>query len=1484
MSASKKKWLVLLCMTAMLITSGYPGVTRKALAQEAEGPAVSLSVDAGTVVAPMSKEMRGTNIGLWTSGEFHPYSQRSERYVNLIKEAGISLIRFPAGHEADTIYWDRTNAYEWYQGPAPYVKTLTADMFDSYMAMLDEVGAEAMVTVNARIDNKEMAADMVRYANIEKGYQIKYWEIGNEPEYFEEGFKVTPEEYAQRIMEYADAMKAVDPSIVIVGPANGSSLLEEWVQPIMTTMQEQNRQLDAISVHWYPLAGNQTNPASSAYPSIENLLKYEGDNWQPSYINWIPKFTETTPVHNLVHYRDAYAPGALIGLTELGQVTSYGEGVADSHAGAVWLADVLPRLAYHKVDYVTQFLLQGDQTYSLMNMDKEIRPSYYVYPLIERYFGDQLLASSSSDNQNFTIWASKRTGADDKLYLMVVNKNQTQALDATIDLSGFNPRSTASVWVLNAPSVDALTGANINGVQVAEDGSLPDIEGSTMIGVSEPFTATYPAHSVTMIELTAKPESPASARYLGQYAAGMNERKAAGDYPGNQADTPDGYGKLWATGSASWTVNFPETGDYEMSVRAYGEGAAPSLQVKVDGQAVAGSSRTPSAAWENYAVSLGTIAAGKHVITIHNDSGAPGNNVDIASLVVVGAAPGAFTLAAPADQALTASTSVTLDWTQSIDGRLYAPFGADDYTLVVADNPSLTNPFLIKRVGGTTFPLHQLDFETEYYWQVYANNANGTTSSDGVFRFTTPEKPAEPVRFSGQYADGANERKSARDYPGNPADTPGGWGKIWATGTAGWMVNVPKTDSYAFTIRAYGEGETASFRVLVDGEPVPDAAWSAAGAWTDYQGSLGTLSEGTHIVSIHNTSAVPGNINLAYMDIDGPTPGSFSLRSPENGAAVGSADVTLDWTQVIDGKEYAPFGSEQYMITLAHNAELIDPVFQGTAQATFRYVNNLQYDTTYYWSVTAMNGNGSTVADDIFSFTTAAAPETLPAARYLGQYADLIQERKAAADIPGNVTDTPEGWGKIWRTGSGKWTVHFPVSGTYLYSIRAYGEGEAPSFQLKLDGPNVPGAAHNLTNAWEDYTGSLGYVSAGTHIVEINNNSAINFNNVDIAHIDIFGAAPGPFSLMSPADNATVAGDSTTLDWTQIVADRPFAPHGADEYTVILADNPGLLNALVNTTVTETTYEVSGLNSDTTYYWSVTAHHANGSTPAGAVFKFATTPEASDTEAPVTTVDMQGDLLGGWYRGDVTVALSGSDNGSGLDRIEYRLTENGEWQVYGQPLVWAEEGEHAIEYRSADLAGNLEDSKTLSFKIDKTAPTWFVTVNGEPLQDGAVLQESPTTALILQTEDAGSGVQFATLALDGDEYESGQLVDLSGRLGEHALAVEVVDYAGHRAQGAIAFTVEAEISIASLERWMDHYAETGELYGPLLNQLTQSLNIVKLHLGKGDSGQAAHHLRRYLNQLERPYNQTFITAEAKSTLAGIAEGLVRTWTEEQGNP
>src|SRR5206468_3696962 len=64
---------------------------------------------------------------------------------------------------------------------------------------------------------------------------------------------------------------------------------------------------------------------------------------------------------------------------------------------------------------------------------------------------------------------------------------------------------------------------------------------------------------------------------------------------------------------------------------------------------------------------------------------------------------------------------------------------------------------------------------------------------------------------------------------------------------------------------------------------------------------------------------------------------------------------------------------------------------------------------------------------------------------------------------------------------------------------------------------------------------------------------------------------------------------------------------------------------------------------------------------------------------------------------------SDNPNGSGVKQITYEI-DGGTAQVYSGPRAINSEGTHTITYRAEDNAGNIEASKTVTIKIDKTAP------------------------------------------------------------------------------------------------------------------------------------------------------------------------------------
>ena len=52
--------------------------------------------------------------------------------------------------------------------------------FDSFMGTVQKIGAQPILIANYGTGTPQEAAGWVQYANITKGYGVKYWEIGNE--------------------------------------------------------------------------------------------------------------------------------------------------------------------------------------------------------------------------------------------------------------------------------------------------------------------------------------------------------------------------------------------------------------------------------------------------------------------------------------------------------------------------------------------------------------------------------------------------------------------------------------------------------------------------------------------------------------------------------------------------------------------------------------------------------------------------------------------------------------------------------------------------------------------------------------------------------------------------------------------------------------------------------------------------------------------------------------------------------------------------------------------------------------------------------------------------------------------------------------------------------------------------------------------------------------------------------------------------------
>ncbi|MER5497138.1 family 16 glycoside hydrolase [Streptomyces sp. NPDC002561] len=186
-----------------------------------------------------------------------------------------------------------------------------------------------------------------------------------------------------------------------------------------------------------------------------------------------------------------------------------------------------------------------------------------------------------------------------------------------------------------------------------------------------------------------------------------------------------------------------------------------------------------------------------------------------------------------------------------------------------------------------------------------------------------------------------------------------------------------------------------------------------------------------------------------------------------------------------------------------------------------------------------------------------------------------------------------------------------------------------------------------------------------------------------------------------------------------------------------------------------------------------------------------------DTTAPQTSAKVDGDRnADGAYIGQATVTVSASDDGSGVDTVEYALGADGAWQPYTAPVVVNEVGTHTVRYRATDRAGNTAAEKSADFTVvapptqDKTPPETSATVSGEKDDQGRYLGMATVT---VTASDTGSGVNTIEYALGtAGAWQPYTAPVMVHETGTHTVRYRATDRAGNTAAEKSAdFTVVA---------------------------------------------------------------------------------------------
>jgi len=355
-------------------------------------------IDPSRDLGKISRFVLGANHG--------PWSDLGAGNIDPAKNSGITFLRWPGGN------WGDQNDIQTYT-------------IDNYINEARLMGAEPSITVRLLGGTPEQAAKLVQYVNMDKGYHVKYWSIGNEPDlYVVQDSSWTPTFYAKRWREFATAMKAVDPSIQLYGPEISAFLgdtdhfdprellyansvkLDFTKRDYLTEFLKVNADLvDIVAVHHYPFPKH----SNDGPPTWEQLR----DN-APEWDRIIPN------LHRII--KETTGKDKPVGITEFNSDASNSAGSEtspDSFYNALWLADVLGRVIRTQPDIVAYWLLKNSNAGHGLMTSYDLRPTYYVYQLYKQ-FGNHLIAANSPE-EYVSLFAAKRD--DDTLTAIFVNRS-----------------------------------------------------------------------------------------------------------------------------------------------------------------------------------------------------------------------------------------------------------------------------------------------------------------------------------------------------------------------------------------------------------------------------------------------------------------------------------------------------------------------------------------------------------------------------------------------------------------------------------------------------------------------------------------------------------------------------------------------------------------------------------------------------------------------------------------------------------------------------------------------------------------------------------------------------------------------------------------------------------------------------------------------------------------------------------------------------
>nr|WP_231957046.1 MULTISPECIES: cellulose binding domain-containing protein [unclassified Actinoplanes] len=416
-----------------------------------------VDVDTRAGLATVAGTAVGVNHAVWDS------QLGTDAVADLLHDAGVGMLRYPGGSYADIYHWKDNTA------PGGYVAPGTD--FDTFMAGAQRTGAQPMIIANYGTGTAQEAADWVRYANVTKGYHATYWTIGNENYgngHYGSAWEAddhadkSPKEYADAVVAYAQAMKAVDPTVkvgaVLTMPGNwpdgivGAGDSGTWNQEVLTRA---GTAIDFVDVHWYPggttpaeALGKPAQIQDAVYLLRRQISRYAGADSSRIGIS----MTET----NVDAGRNTQ-PGALFLADVYSGLLAQGVFTVDwwnVHNGPDRAGTIAGQTDFNDFGLLSSGTCTPDNAACEPPLNTPF-PAYHALSLVGSlaHAGDRFVGTAS-DNALVSAHAVHRANGD--LAVLLINKDPDAAHTVALNYQGFTPSAavpTVSTYATGATRV-----------------------------------------------------------------------------------------------------------------------------------------------------------------------------------------------------------------------------------------------------------------------------------------------------------------------------------------------------------------------------------------------------------------------------------------------------------------------------------------------------------------------------------------------------------------------------------------------------------------------------------------------------------------------------------------------------------------------------------------------------------------------------------------------------------------------------------------------------------------------------------------------------------------------------------------------------------------------------------------------------------------------------------------------------------------------